>query len=364
MTSKRVAILGGGAGGRTAAVEIGLRGHHVVLADHPDFASGLAGIREEGKLHAEGAVSGTVAVEVAPDVASAVVGADICLIVVPTVHQRLFADLVAPAVEEGMTFALMPGSLGSLDFHSRLRQLGVDVDLNLAEIAALPYATRITGPTTLKVFGRRKYVQAGVFPADRSGQLEPLLADIYPGIKILGNVLEAGLNNPNPTLHCLGVLLSASRIEYSHGEFYYYEEGMTPHVCRAIEAIDAERIAIGRAFGCDILSLKDTYPTMGYGPRGDSFWSVIRGVAALNGIKGPSEIDSRYLTEDVPIGLTIYSELAAVAGVPTPLMTSVVAIAGALLDTDWQPQARTLARCGIDGLDTQQVLQYVGSGVR
>ena len=38
------------------------------------------------------------------------------------------------------------------------------------------------------------------------------------------NVLEAGLNNPNPTLHCLGVLMSASRIEYSHGEFYYYEE--------------------------------------------------------------------------------------------------------------------------------------------
>ena len=53
------------------------------------------------------------------------------------------------------------------------------------------------------------------------------------------NVLAAGLNNPNPTLHCLGVLLSASRIEYSHGEFYYYEEGMTPHVCQAIEAIDA-----------------------------------------------------------------------------------------------------------------------------
>ncbi|MEI2717507.1 MAG: NAD/NADP octopine/nopaline dehydrogenase family protein [Candidatus Nanopelagicales bacterium] len=142
-------------------------------------------------------------------------------------------------------------------------------------------------------------------------------------------MLEAGLNNPNPTLHCLGVLLSASRIEYSHGEFYYYEEGMTPHVCQAIEAIDAERVAIGEALGVSVLSLRDTYSVMGYGPKGDTFWSVIRGVAALNGIKGPTEIDSRYLTEDVPIGLTIYSQLGSRLGVDTKIMQSVITLTGA-----------------------------------
>lgn len=362
MSAKNVAILGSGAGGRTAAVEIALRGHHVVLGEHPRFADQLAGIRASGTITAQGVLSGTADVGVAPDIPSAVESADVCLIVVPTVHQRTFADLVAPAVEPGMTFVLMPGSLGSLDFLTRLRELGVTADINVAEIAALPYATRIVGPTSLRVFGRRKFVQAGVFPAEQSDLVRPRLEVLYPDIELLANVLDAGLNNPNPTLHCLGVLLSASRIEYSHGDFYYYEEGMTPAVCRAIEAIDAERVAVGAALGLDILSLKDTYPKMGYGPTGDTFWSVIRGVPALHGIKGPSEVDSRYLTEDVPIGLTVYAQLGAMLGVPTPMMNSVITIAGALLDTDWQPQARSLARCGIAGLSRADLLAYVNSG--
>ncbi|MDQ1250465.1 MAG: opine dehydrogenase, partial [Actinomycetota bacterium] len=182
------------------------------------------------------------------------------------------------------------------------------------------------------------------------------------GIELMSSVLEAGLSNPNPTLHCLGVLLSASRIEYSHGEFYYYEEGMTPHVCQAIEKIDAERLAIGQALGFELMSLLDTYPTMGYGPKGDTFWSVIRGVAALNGIKGPSEIDSRYLTEDVPIGLTIYSGLGRQLGVDTRIMESVITLTSALLGRDFAAEGRTPERCGIAGMSRKELLDYVATG--
>jgi opine dehydrogenase len=322
----------------------------------------LAGIAAAGQVQATGVISGTAPVKVAANIPDAVSGADVVLIVVPTMYQRTFADLVAPSITPETLYVLMPGSLGSLDFLTRLRALGVDADLTVAEIAALPYATRISGPTSVRVFGRRRYVQAGVFPSHRTSHVQPLLDDLYPGIEMMANVLEAGLNNPNPTLHCLGVLLSASRIEYSHGEFYYYEEGMTPHVCQAIEAIDAERVSIGEALGVKVLSLMDTYPRMGYGPSGDSFWSVIRGVAALNGIKGPGEVDSRYLTEDVPIGLTIYSQLGAAVGVPTPIMDSVITLAGALLSTNWEPQQRTLERCGINGLNRSDLLRYVADG--
>jgi opine dehydrogenase len=210
-----------------------------------------------GTIVAEGAVSGDAPVRVADDLAVAV-------------HDT---DAVVLAATE------------------RFRRLGVTADTSVSEIAALPYATRIVGPT-VRFFGRRRRVSIGTFPARNADRVMPIMSDLYPGIEQMANVFEAGLNNPNPTLHCLGVLLSASRIEYSHGEFYYHEEGMTPHVC---QAIDAERQAIGAALGVEVLSLLDTYAWMGYGPAGDSFWSVIRGVAALNGIKGPTEIDSRYI---------------------------------------------------------------------
>jgi opine dehydrogenase len=307
-------------------------------------------------------MSGLAPVRVTSDIADAVDDADVIIVVVPTVHHLNHARILAAVLRDGMNVVLMPASLGCLEFVEYLRRNRRLPDITVSEIAALPYATRLTGPGEVTVFGRRRFVSMGVFPAARSDRVAPIMADLYPGIEILPNVLAAGLNNPNPTLHCLGVLLSASRIEYSHGEFYYYEEGMTPHVCQAIEALDQERIAIGRAVDVDVLSLRDTYAKMGYGPKGDTFWSVIRGVAALNGIKGPTTIDSRYLTEDVPIGLTIYSQLGNQLGVATPLMSSVIHLSGALLGRDFQAEGRTPARCGISGMDADRLLAYVSTG--
>lgn len=358
MTTRRVAVLGAGNGGRTAAAEFALGGHDVTLYEVPEFAASLQDIARAGHITAVGQIAGTAPVRVESDLAAAVAGADVVFVVVPTNHQRTFAGLLAPVLPDGALVVLMPGSLGSLEIAQLLPNATV------SEIAALPYATRITGPTEVTVFGRRRIVSAGTFPAVRSEQVATVLDDLYPGIEIMPNVLAAGLSNPNPTLHCLGVLLSASRIEYSHGEFYYYEEGMTPHVCQAIEAIDAERLAIGEAFGIELLSLKDTYPVMGYGPRGDTFWSVIRGVAALNGIKGPSQIDSRYLTEDVPVGLTIYSQLGRQVETAPVLMESVIHLTTALLGTDFSDDRRTLQRCGLDGMDRDQILEYVTTGTR
>ena len=290
---------------------------------------------EAGAIEARGEISGSAPVRVELDLGRAIEGAEAIFIVVPTNHHRTFAQMLGPLLADGANIVLMPGSLGSLDFAQSLREQGVTANVTISEIAALPYATRITGPAEVTVFGRRRIVSVGVFPADRTDVVAPILADLYPGIDVMPNVLAAGLSNPNPTLHCLGVLLSASRIEYSQGEFYYYREGMTPHVCQAIEAIDAERLAIGRAFGIELLSLIDTYAVMGYGPEGDTFYEVISGVDLLRVIKGPGQIDSRYLTEDVPVGLTIYSQLGRQVGVEPVLMESVIHMTTALLGTDF-----------------------------
>jgi opine dehydrogenase len=364
MARRRVTVLGSGNGGRTAAAEFGIGGHDVVLFEVPRFAQGLTAIAEAGQIHAHGTIEGVAPVRVELDLAEAIAGAEIILVVVPTNYHLAYARMLGPLLADGMNVVLMPGSLGSLEFVASLRQQGVTAGVTVSEIAALPYATRIAGPLGVTVHGRRRIVSFGTFPADRTDRVAPILEDLYPGIEVMPNVLAAGLNNPNPTLHCLGVLLSASRIEYSHGEFYYYEEGMTPHVCQAIEAIDEERVAIGERFGVDVLRLKDTYSVMGYGPSGDTFWSVIRGVSVLNGIKGPSQIDSRYLTEDVPIGLTVFSQLGRSVGLAPVLMESVIHLAGAVLGTDFGDDRRTLSRCGIEGMDRDEILAYVTTGER
>ena len=361
---RRVTIMGGGNGALTAAAELSITGHEVTLFEMPAFAESVRHIRETAQVSATGVIDGHGPLTVTHDVAEAISQAELIVIVVPTTFQITYAELLLPHLRDGMNVALMPGSLGSLEFMEYLRTHGCTADITVSEFAALPYACRIVGPGQVRVFGRRRFVSLGVFPADKADRVAPIANDLYPGIEILESVLAAGLNNPNPTLHCLGVLLSSSRIEYSRGDFYYYEEGLTPQVCKAVEAIDQERINIGTALGVDVLSLRDTYYKMGYGPKGDTFWSVIRGVATLQVIKGPEQIDSRYLTEDVPIGLTIYSQLGEVLGVDTAIMKSVITLAGALLERDFVAEGRTLERCGIAGFSKDNLLAYVQSGVR
>lgn len=360
---RNVTILGCGNGGRSAAAEIALRGHQVTLFEMAEFAESVARIKETRTIKAVGVIEGTAKIhQVTTDISEAIADAEVIIIIVPTMFQLSYARLLAPHLEDGHNIVLMPGSLGSLEFIEEIRNQGIDKDITVSDFAALPYATRIISPDTVRIFGRRAVLSMGVFPADKADRVMPIMEDIYPGIETMRDVLEAGLSNPNPTLHCLGVLLNAGRIEYSHGEFYYYEEGLTPGVCNAVENMDQERVDIGNALGLDLLTLKDTYPKMKYGPKGDSFWQVIRGVQPLMGVKGPSELDNRYITEDVPIGLVCYSQLGRQLGVDVKLMESVIHIAGAILGRNFYENGRTLERCGIKDMSVETLQHYVHTG--
>lgn len=362
---RNVTILGCGNGGRSAACEIALGGHRVTLYEMPEFADTVEKIRETRVIKSVGVIEGTAVIhKVTCDIAEAVEDSEVIIIIVPTMYQLGYARLLAPHLRDGHNVVLMPGSLGSLEFVEELRRLGIEKDITVSDFAALPYATRIISPDTVRIFGRRAVLSIGVFPAVKAERVMPVMEDVYPGIVEMRDVFEAGLSNPNPTLHCLGVLLNAGRIEYSHGEFYYYEEGLTPGVCKAVESMDQERVNIGSALSLELLSLKDTYPVMKYGPKGDSFWQVIRGVQPLMGVKGPSELDNRYITEDVPIGLVCYSQLGRQLGVDVKLMESVIHVAGAMLDRDFYENGRTLARCGISNMGSEALIEYVRTGVK
>ena len=62
----------------------------------------------------------------------------------------------------------------------------------------------------------------------------------------------------NTVVHPLPVLLNAGRIE-SGEQYRHYMDGITPAIGDLIEQMDQERLAVGRAYGLDILSLRDAY---------------------------------------------------------------------------------------------------------
>ena len=144
-------------------MEFALSGHHVTLCEAPAFSETLVGIGSAGSIEATGVISGGAAVHVGQDIGASIAEAEVILVVVPTMHQMTFVDLVAPHLRDGMNLVFMPGSLGSLEAAHRLRTAGITADITISEIAALPYATRIVGPNTVRVSDGAATCRSGRF---------------------------------------------------------------------------------------------------------------------------------------------------------------------------------------------------------
>jgi opine dehydrogenase len=201
----------------------------------------------------------------------------------------------------------------------------------------------------------------GVFPASQTGRAVRALAPLFPGLQPYPHALAAGLGAMNPIVHPPGVLMNAGRIEYSRGEFYFYEEGVTPGVVRVIEALDAERRALGAALGVDLLPVAEAFHAAGFGPKGD-LWAAINGSRMLTQLKAPGSLQTRWLSEDVPYGLRTWVELGDRLGVTLPVARALVTLGDAVMGTHSWQSGRSLADLGIDGLDRPTLERYLQTG--
>ncbi len=360
-------ILGGGNTAFAVAANLALRGVAVTLCEHPDYAWTLESIQSDREIHLAGvAETGTAQIRHLTISAAEGLQNDLLLLIVPAYAHRPFAEFCAPHLRDGHIVVITPGTLGSLEFAHVVRSAGNDSEILFAETDTAPYVCRKTAPHSAHIWGVVTGLGLGVYPAagtetvvnavqelftrdGRSGQ--PTAISPYP------NALACGLSAMNPVVHPPGVLMNAGRVEYSRGDFYFYEEGVTPTVADVIYAVDAERRGIGRALGLDLTPVDSAFHAAGFGPKGD-LWATINGSRMLTQLRAPGAVDSRWLTEDIPYGLGAWSLLGAQVGAETPLMRSLVALAGAALRRDFWQEARTPARLGVAGMDAQALIRY------
>lgn len=362
--NNRVTVLGSGNTALSIAAKLSLDGFDVLLWEHPAFAGSLEPIGATLTIHLEGtAVTGPARLAaVTTDVREAAAWSDRLVCSVPSYAHRAFAEAFAPALRAGQTLALLPGNLGSLAFAEHLRRAGAP-DCLLAESDTAPYVCRKTAPDRAVIWGVVPSLGIGVFPARHTSLALEALQPLFPGASAYGSVLAAGLSALNPIVHPPGVLLNAGRVERSRGEFYFYEEGVTPGVVRVIEALDRERLALGAAYGIPLTPVAEGFAKAGFGPRGD-LWSVINGSRMLTALRAPGQLDTRWLTEDLPYGLGTWLALAAPVGVEMPLARSLVALGSALLGRDFEAERRDLAVLGIDALPVASLLRYLQTGAK
>jgi len=354
-----VAILGAGAGGAAAAVDLTQRGHRVTLWNRSPQT--LAPLEAAGGVHHEGLLGdGFTAIgRITTDLAEALHGADAALICLPSPAHGGLGDALR-AVGADVPVVLNPGHTGgALHLADRL---GVAAPA-IAELSTLTYVARKPGPDRVRVTGVAGRVHAACLPGGEAA-LE-LACELYPCAVKERDVIATGLANVNLVLHPPAAVLSVAWVEVSGGDFAFYADATTPAVARVIAALDAERLAVAAAFGHRLDPLLDEMAAIGTvdpeaARAGDLRSAIARGEANRT-IRAPDSLAHRYYTEDFGYGLVPFCALADIASVGTPTARALLALADTFVVGGVVADGLGGDRLGLGGLDLDDVLERVRS---
>lgn len=278
--------------------------------------------------------------------------AEIVFVLTQSLQHQHIAQYIAPYIQGIKAICIVPGNMGSVYFRKLLPD-----NIIVAEGESTVVDARISEPGTVTILFRNVRNLIACNPAsdnEKGLKLFHSLFDTYCGCRT--NIVESAMHNPNMVVHTIGTIMSASRIEYSNGEFWLYREGFTPSIWNLIRDLDKEKNEVITAYGgmtCDYIECckfrneKDLSKDA----------KVVFDEYSMNGSpKGPASINNRYLTEDVPNGLCLLESLAHNKNISVPVATSLINIASSLLCTDFRNQARTLASMDLSEKELEHIL--------
>lgn len=356
---RKFAVLGGGNGALAFAAYLGLRGESVCLWEFPEFRRGLEWIYQHHRIQATGELRGEAEVICFEDLGQALQGAKFLLAVVPAFAHRRLAEEIAPFLEEDTVLVLNPGRTGgALEVASILSRK--EKPISVVEIQSLLFACRRKGEKAVHFNGVKDFLRAGVFPAKKTEQVMARLREVLPQFRAVPDVLTTSLGNIGAMFHPASSLLNVGIIQ-SGKTYDYYRETMTRAVTRVIEEVDQERMAVARAAGAEVFSarqwLKESYRI-----EESSLYEMLQSNPAYQGISGPTDIRTRYITEDVPTGLVPMEAFGQLYGIATPTISALISLAHSLIGEDFRLSGRNLGRLGLTGMAPSAMRSYLHEG--
>jgi opine dehydrogenase len=366
MDVRSIAVLGAGHGGCAAAADLGKRGYAVRL--HARNAERLAPLRAQGGIEARGIHQGLVPIDLlTTDVAEAVRGADLIMLVVPSVAHEYYARALAPLLDGNQPIFINPGHTGGgLHFRHELRKAGYRGPLRSCETVTLTYITRMEGPAVVNIYSYTKRLRFAALPAKEAASLFALVKPLYPEIVPASSVLETALSNMNAIFHPEGMIMNAGWIQHTGGNFLFYREGFTDAVGRVTAAVDKERVAVAKALGVPATPFLDVFYEAGLTTKaardsGDISRACLESEPNKT-IRSPSSLDHRYMHEDVGYGLVPIAALGELAGVKTPTIDALVQLASLAAGIDYARDGLTLERLGVAGKSPAELKIFVEHG--
>ena len=395
-----IAVLGGGAVGKTCAADCALAGQEVRICDlQPFFQTTLATVERTGitvqakppatqsKYGFERFGKATFSL-VTDSVAEAVKGAKLIIVGVPSIaHEPFFKELI-PHLEDGQIIHIIPDNYGSLKLRKLMREAGCDKDVVIGGWSSAPYGTRVDTEggvmnAHVSLVYRAITLRGAALPmTDQDEFLESTKAlgcfdAITEGDGVVsgGTVLDTGFSNVNPVIHVPGTVLGVSTMENfgtvlrgNIHDYSIYSHSFCPSISEVQYEFYNEEIALAKAIGVGIKEFKkDVFfqrtSVLGEEYMGEGCTVPFEEEWEVGYATGPFSIYNRYVTEDVPVGCHVYHELGKKFGVSTPIIDSMIAIAGVMTHKNYFEMGLTLEELGIAHLSKDELLDYLNNGV-
>lgn len=347
-----ISVLGAGNGGTAVAAELSLRGHYVNLiktshAMHDDNFNYI--IQQDGKVNLiENGKKITARIDNITRDISQISDSEIIIIYIQTNYHENLIKRIKPYLCDGQILLINPGYLSTAYVIKHCD----DVDITVCEAQSSFVDCRITQPGTIKIGFRNVRNPIGIYPKSKTNYSKEKLNQLgYPFV-YLPSVIEAALHNPNLIVHTVGAIMSIPRIEKTKGDYCMYHEVFTPSVWKILESLDKEKMNVMEKLGCKRISYVEACKFRNTlddkrNAKDVFFWYAGMPTRA----KGPTVVDSRYITEDVPQGLVLLETLGYKLKVKTPICTSLINMASAALGRNFRSEGRSIERLGSEILE-------------
>ena len=351
----KISMLGAGNAGCAVAADLTLKGNEVTLIktshamhdDNFEFLQkneGRMTLNEFGDIKSGNIHKGSRNV-------SDIEGAEIIIIYIQTNFHEQLIERIAPYLQDDQILLINPGYLST----AYVLKHCADKNLIIAEAESSFIDGRIMEPGYFRVGFRNVRNPIGIYPVARREEAIKKLDQLGERFVYLDSVVEAALHNPNLVVHTVGSVMSIPRIEKSHGDFCMYHEAYTrdnPSTWKILEALDAEKMNVLEKLGFSRISYVEACKYRNSLDDSIDAKEVFLNYAEMDTrAKGPTKVDSRYISEDVPQGLVMLEALGKSLSVSTPIVSGLIEIAGAALGRDLRAEGRTPEGLGLDNID-------------
>lgn len=275
-------------------------------------------------IRTSGRLALTQTASFAQSLAGTVKDAEVVVTALPTFAMREVLGTLSPLVVPGQVILIAPAaSAGPLLLARDLEARGIRTPI--AGLAATVLTCRVQADGTALIGALRSKIGFACAHADDTQRVLNLCEGLFgTSFTVLDDVLALALAYVIPVVHGPLMLCNLSRIE--KGEAWREFASTTPSISRLVEALDAERLSVATACGIRLPSFVE-YCNASFETSLDGYQAIAEAVAATRngGPLGPTSLNTRHLTEDLPYGLAVYARLGRRANVETPITDAVLA---------------------------------------